>query len=819
MLLAVVLAAGCKRADQANSSGYFKTLFQDESQFIVETVASDVAEQIFYAEYHQLPDRKYFLVTATEKPGSSLDTPAYDVQVRWDRKHGVVKSEVDLNGPIWSPEMYQGLAQDLAQVLGLDSGSTGKSDDTSLLSNLTDDTVEAIEDENAQLSRALENDFTNPGLHEQAAALLGTFALREHSGDFYEIHFPLCRMTAHLVMARFLRGNNGYGVNGQVADAMLLTLIGDEAPALTLLDTISTNNSGVASFVRALQMRNTGDYRTLDTNGSPSRLESVEWFCAMAGCIGGSGAWPKLSDDQKQTIDFVRVAFQQSHSVEMGHQLVSEALPLELQEISSVYEQSQHKELAQGELVKALNVMPERCFSQSGDGTHVRVIGWGQWAAFLQRQLCHAIKEDFDMLQYKWGVPDDAQDFAAKMGAAYGKLRLYPFVQRFDCTDEKAYHQSVDEGTPVTVNTPQLVPAACWDILFSATYFAPRYAPTPNPHVNEWFHHNPPPGTVYDLSPRFYHPSLTDRPITVFEKLRELAPYNFLIADWIADKKYQGHPTYDQAMDLYGKGLRYSTRAISQVANTVTNQPDQYEKIMLEGAKLSPVFYYDLGAYFFDHNDGDKSMQYYDQACDVDPDRIRASNYAVWRVRNYMKKGQTDKARQIADEGAEVYSSRGLQAEALFFEMTSNYDEAFAWYSKVNERYNEPLPLFCFCMRYKILTGDNRFDADAQTASHAIFPKGIETVSLGDFHGAPTDGVLVAQENDRTKAVGLRQGDVIVAVYGFRMHDFNQYTYAREWSAGPELDLIVWQGDGYHEITASPPNHRFGVTFVDYKPK
>jgi hypothetical protein len=41
--------------------------------------------------------------------------------------------------------------------------------------------------------------------------------------------------------------------------------------------------------------------------------------------------------------------------------------------------------------------------------------------------------------------------------------------------------------------------------------------------------------------------------------------------------------------------------------------------------------------------------------------------------------------------------------------------------------------------------------------------------------------------------------------------------FVRDALTEPELDLIVWQGSAYHEIKASPPNHKFGVDFRDYK--
>ena len=95
------------------------------------------------------------------------------------------------------------MAVALARSVGLSAGAAKKTDDTALLSNLLDGIPETIEQENQTLSAALEKEFANPALHEQAALLLGAFLLREHSGNFFEIRSPLSRMTAHLAMARF----------------------------------------------------------------------------------------------------------------------------------------------------------------------------------------------------------------------------------------------------------------------------------------------------------------------------------------------------------------------------------------------------------------------------------------------------------------------------------------------------------------------------------------------------------------------------------------------------------------------------------------
>jgi len=824
LLLVTIFAAGCKpksAAEPAGAGGYFQTPFQDESQYVVEAIVSDLAEQMFYAATHRLPDPQNFSVIATEQPDSPMDVPVYEVQINLGSKQATLICNVTINGPIWSPAVYQGVAAQLARAVGLGAGHADEREDTTLLAKLADGTPETIERENQRLSAALESDFNNAEKHEQAAMLLGAFLLRDHSGNFFEIRAPLSRLAAHLTMAHFLRGTGGDGINGQMAEAMMLTLVGDEAAALERLTAVGTNNAAVAPMVRALWTRNTGDYRLLDGQDGLSRVESVAWFSARADYVSTPLAWPKLSDDQKQTIDFVRTANQEDYSVEMGHALLAVSVPLELREIASVYSLSHPGKLTRDGLGPALNELPEHCFLRSGGEVHVRIIGWGQWANFLQRHLCQAIQENFYFMKSKWGVPDDAKQFADKYGQVFDGLRLYPFVRRFTCTDVESYHQAVDESFKVTVATPQLVPAECWNYLCYKVSFAPPYNPNPNPHINEWHRHNPPPGTLYDLHPRLNHPSLISRADAVarFEQFHDMAPYDCRVINYLLDHKFNGKPSYEQATNLFQTVLPYSLYAMRYVAWTVYDQPQQYQKLMLPAAALNPVCYYDLGDYEIDRQEEDQAAQYIDQACAADPDSVQVANHAIWRVRYYLKKGQTDKARQIADDAGEVYSSRGLQAKAIFLEQTTNYDGAFEWFAKVEERYDDSKPLLDFCERYKNLTGDTRFEPEVKKRLQKLFPNGIEKVAVADFHGAPADGVSIRQQNELLSVAGLRTGDVIVALNGTRTHTFVQYMFVRDSLAGSELDLIVWQGSAYHEIKANPPNHRFGVDFGDYRPQ
>jgi tetratricopeptide (TPR) repeat protein len=303
------------------------------------------------------------------------------------------------------------------------------------------------------------------------------------------------------------------------------------------------------------------------------------------------------------------------------------------------------------------------------------------------------------------------------------------------------------------------------------------------------------------------------------EQLHELAPYDCHIINFILKHKYADKPTYDQAASLFQNVLPYRLDAMQTVANTVRDQPEQYEKLMLQAAQLDPVCYYDLANFAIKQHDDDRAAQYYEKGCDVDPDSVQVASFAPWRVKYYLKKADTKKAKEIADYGADVYSSDGLQAEGVFYEMTGHYDEAFNWYKKIEDRYNDDEPLIAFGLRYKALAGDTRFDAEIKNGLDKLFPNGIEKVSLADFRWPPTDGVLIREQTDLLTSAGLKIGDVIVALGGKRTRTFAQYTCLRDAQADPVLDLIVWQGTAYHEIRTAPPNHRFGGDFRDYSPQ
>jgi hypothetical protein len=76
----------------------------------------------------------------------------------------------------------------------------------------------------------------------------------------------------------------------------------------------------------------------------------------------------------------------------------------------------------------------------------------------------------------------------------------------------------------------------------------------------------------------------------------------------------------------------HSIVAMQTVARTVYDKPEQYRKLMLQAAQFNLVRYYDLGDYEINRQEEDMGVNYIDMACASDPDSVRVSSHAYWRV-------------------------------------------------------------------------------------------------------------------------------------------------------------------------------------------
>jgi hypothetical protein len=134
---------------------------------------------------------------------------------------------VEVGGHVWTPRSYGRVARSfMADGAGL-SISEDPATDRQDAALGTEAGGEAIARENLRLSRLLQAHPRSAALHERAALLLAVAATGRATANA-DIRQLLCRMTAHLAVARALHGDV-LSADGQLAERLLAQLSDGQA--------------------------------------------------------------------------------------------------------------------------------------------------------------------------------------------------------------------------------------------------------------------------------------------------------------------------------------------------------------------------------------------------------------------------------------------------------------------------------------------------------------------------------------------------------------------------------------------------------------
>src|SRR5207248_9117092 len=126
-LCTVFFCGGCQKANDLSNFGspppaasaYFKTHWQDESQFIAEMIGIDLSEMTFFAKHESLPGAKEFSVRAVELNTSTFRAPQYQFQIALEKAIPPLRTDVKVDRPIWEPSVYDPLVIGLLKAVGL----------------------------------------------------------------------------------------------------------------------------------------------------------------------------------------------------------------------------------------------------------------------------------------------------------------------------------------------------------------------------------------------------------------------------------------------------------------------------------------------------------------------------------------------------------------------------------------------------------------------------------------------------------------------------------------------------------------------------
>jgi tetratricopeptide (TPR) repeat protein len=784
----------------------------DEESWIVATIARDVAEMLRYAAGSSPPAGKDLDFSVKADPGPGSSGPRYAVTV--SVVPGVpVTVPLTFTDHLFAPDSYLPLASELAHALALTLPPG--SGESRILDVLLDPRSSVLERESQRVSRRLAETMLEPTAHEEAALVLGALALREAAGARADTRHTLCRMAAHLTMARVARGEGGSAL-GRYGDAALRTLVRRQADALERIAALERERKplpGGAAWLRTLRIRNTSDWRVLAKPVRASLLERLEHYRALQDSLGASAATTFLrSFPAERMSDWARVAFQGA-SVEQGNLLGPDLIRLELLDAAETW-QAYHGKAAPADVAEALNSLPERLLVLDDAGrTTPRVIGWGVWARFFQRNLRFEAWSWSRFASKTLGTPEAARAFRQAAIEPLSRLDVFPlelatWAQAIESGGKamlegtpqdlaKLRHETCEKAVPPMKRSPELLPAEIWVQAEDACIqemqrqpLSPRWFTTPVPF-----------GTgLLDTGRRVVAARAKRDVPALFTAVHSLAPFDASLVRALAAMR---ELSFEEKAKLFGPLADYDVAAMVDLARTRAADPALVLPIYAKATAINPDYFFELGHYLVDLDRDGEAVVAYEKGIRLARDRVRASNSVLWLVGHYCDEGRLGRAREVAEMAAEVYSGQGLATMGYLMERLGRYDEARDWYQKIVERYDDRDEIDAFYVRYDHRVGDGRFRAETDAAMRRLFPRGLERVSLPGLKPPPQrspDEVVVGGRSWRSTRFGLAKDDLVVALNGYRVRNDDQYQCLWTFDDDSEAAVIVWREGRFLEI-------------------
>ena len=765
--------------------------------------------------------------------GMARNTGTIDVKVKrgadvaghgsFDVALNAEHQQVTVVSHIWSPDTYELVAHHL---LG-DTATSNDDVDLAAREALTDLRVEMLLAQNRRISDALQANMRSASAHESAALLVGAFALRESSNFFGDVRPALSRMAAHLAMARALRRGEPSGRDGELAMVILTDLSGLQREALAMLDAyhgVLFPGSPDSAWMRALRLRITGDWREHHATGDETLLERLEYARAIRERRGADAFVEFTASMDAATFelpDWHRIALNNSEiTLEAGERFGATALNGEMDEAQKVWVALHGGSIGSEALINALNDRPLASpVLTRGSETHVDVLDWGTWAAFLQRHACESLA--LVVLHVRnAGGDGEVSDALQTIEKPFGRLTLYPVVEGWIARNATQYEDALARTRPIIEAHPELLTAAEWNFLLKRPSFERRTIPFP---VNVgWFEPAEPEGTAFDLPNRSLQPGCP-RPPTLAQAAwfaRE-QPYD----EWTvwANAWYQApgkgrKPSVDAVRKAFGPLIEYDDMALRNFLNEMELTLDQRLELVQRRCDLVPYACSYLAEMLLVNDREREAVAAYEKWGAHERNRASVAWNVTWLVRYYRDHGRLADARTVAAAAAATKSYGGLQVMAELLEMEGHLDEAERVYRQIAHQYQDGnAPLGLFLMRRALSARDKALEIEAAGLLRDEFPNGLERVVEYALPAAPTDGAAFATFGRRPASFGLEPGDVIVGVDGWRVHNGTQYTEISRLSFSESMALLVWRKGKYIHVQGRVPQRWFGVRFNDYQ--
>lgn len=801
-----VLVAGCSRESDVDVEAKLPFAQRTEEGWVVRSVAVDLIRLAAYSVARAPLEPAEIQVTHVEE---ASPIPVYRVDFAVDGASRSVELEISTY-PL-DPAAYEPLGRILGAAYPLHADGADYAPQAA--EALAAFSVAALRAENERISGFLSAHPGHARAHEDAAVLLGVFALRDNAGRFWNPLSACARATAHLALARALGSGERPDADALLAEILLESIVDAKAACaaqIEVLQGLGSSRPALRPWVSAARFRNTRDWRAA---AGDSFVEEVEKFRALCDAAGtGPGVKYLLELQPEATTDWARIALETSWSVGDGHRFTEGMVGAEVAEAVKVLGRPAPQDVADMKaLVAVLNTPPAPAvLNTTGGKNTLRVIDEAMWCGNAQRHLGHAVYETWYFLAEMWGVPEDAGQFWRQTEAYLAGLDLFPAVALLRAETPEEIRPYAGRLAALFARQPESIPDAVW-----AKAASPRDAgffPGLGPAAAEWF--TPPvlTGTAYRFAARcnqlvnFHNPTLAQ-----LEPLYRAAPLQQSVVIQYLHRQLEGRATEAELRTVAGPLLDYSLPVIRFAGRYCAKDPAVREKLLRTGAGISPDDADDLAKFYLAQHRPDEAAAAWQAYVDGATDRVSASNQCQWLVDYYYERGRKGEALKVARMAAEVYSSKGLKTCASLLERLGDLAGAEQNHQHVAERYEDGAELYLFYRRH---VGEGDWGAKAKEIESRFFPAGMVPMKLASASGKPQRGVLIRGNSPRLRQNGLRPGDVIVAIEGTRVETFEQYLFVRSLSDSPAFRLIVYQDGAYREIMANAPQRRLEADMV-----
>ena len=704
-----------------------------------------------------------------------------------NREYLVGATRLVMSPSCWDPESYLPLLESWKPVT---QGTAEAGPD--LLHDLLTPTATAIQNANGAVSKQIATAPTDPLAHEAAAFLLGVFGVRENARQFSDLRPLLCRMTAHLVVARKLRGQVQPSPVGQWAQVLHDYHAGRPRKSRDLMRELQLDGDA-GRWKRTVELLITGDWRRTEDLAEPSLAEAIAHARALKQHRGNALMLEFVTSrkDLQAVPEWSRLLAGAGKSVDEGHIAMKSALAMECLEIAEIFQTGE--EPNPEKLAKFLAL--ESPVALVGKDGVPRVIPDGAWAAYFRRHFfaCCADVSRFAIRQ--WASEGDAAEWEKATLPYCRKLPGHELVEPLLATDATDYQSDLRATANFIRRHPEMVPVGLWfDYRFP---FLNVRAETSMPGQSPWFREATPPGTAHDPTRRIRFEGIHGGAwVASIRALHDLDPWNPELCYEAAE--HSGN-NLASVKDAWGDVREYSVQPLRQILKGPALTADERIETLQTFTSLDPEEGLRLGSALAIAGRPEEAITAYETAFRDATDRVAVANRSLWMIHYYKSRGQDAKAREVADHNAEVYSKMGLFSALVLAIEEKDANRAMGYAKAIAERYGD------HCYFAAAAWGAGR----DEKALRRIFPDGLREVTAADFDPAVRiQGARIDENSVTVLTIGLRAGDVVVAVDGKRVETFEQYLLLMSIKLDPRTRIIYQRGKKIGEIDCQVPDLR-----------